>query len=105
MINLKSKSIKCYNYSYRHSSNEAIDDIPYSRGYGIKHLLSNVSEECIDLISNMIKYNPDERYSASQALRHPYFRDLYQQDSRLSLDNNQLKIISTNDSTFINKLY
>jgi hypothetical protein len=29
-----------------------------------------------DLICKLLAYNPDERLSARQALRHPYFRDL-----------------------------
>ena len=29
-----------------------------------------------DLIAKLLAYNPDERLSARQALRHPYFKDL-----------------------------
>jgi len=41
-----------------------------------------VSQECIELIELMCAYDPDERISAKQALRHPYFRDLRDQDRR-----------------------
>lgn len=54
----------------------------------------------------MLKYNPDERYSANQAIRHPYFRDLFEKDCRLSIDNNYFKGNGTsNESTYLNKLY
>lgn len=35
-----------------------------------------------DLIAKLLAYNPDERLSARQALRHPYFRDLRDQEKR-----------------------
>jgi hypothetical protein len=31
----------------------------------------------------LLAYNPDERLTAKEALRHPYFRDLYEQDKRI----------------------
>lgn len=35
-----------------------------------------------DLIAKLLAYNPDERLSARQALRHPYFKDLREQEKR-----------------------
>ena len=37
----------------------------------------NVNDNTLlDLIRNMIKCNPDERYDINQCLKHPYFRQL-----------------------------
>lgn len=49
---------------------------------GIAKLLPHVSEHCTDLISKLLAYSPDERLSARQALRHPYFRDLREAEKR-----------------------
>jgi serine/threonine protein kinase len=32
----------------------------------------------------MLAYNPEDRYSAKQALSHPYFKDLVEQELKLS---------------------
>lgn len=51
-------------------------DFPPTIGSGINKLLPNVSEEAKDLINKMLIYNPDNRISASQALKHPWFREI-----------------------------
>lgn len=33
-------------------------------------------------MSRLLAYNPDERLSARQALRHPYFRELREAEKR-----------------------
>ncbi|KAJ4461867.1 putative MAPK/MAK/MRK overlapping kinase [Paratrimastix pyriformis] len=57
-------------------------------GHGHWEADPHVSPECIDLISHMLAYCPDDRYSARQALRHPYFRDLREAERRLSRQGN-----------------
>jgi renal tumor antigen len=49
-------------------------DFPHQEGSGLAKLLGHVSPECQDLITRLLAYNPDERLSARQALKHPYFR-------------------------------
>jgi renal tumor antigen len=39
-------------------------------------MLNHASPDCRDLITRLLAYNPDERLSARQALRHPWFRTL-----------------------------
>ena len=58
-------------------------NFPQKEGTGISKLTQHISPECIDLIEKLLAYNPDDRLSAKQALRHPYFADLYEQDKRL----------------------
>jgi renal tumor antigen len=55
-------------------------DFPPTIGSGINKLLPNVSEEAKDLINKMLIYNPDNRISASQALKHPWFREIKEQE-------------------------
>lgn len=43
---------------------------------GIGHRIAHASRGCVDLITGLCTYDPDERLTAKQALRHPYFKDL-----------------------------
>lgn len=61
-------------------------NFPAKTGTGLRVLLphDHVSKECIELIELMCTYDPDERITAKQALRHPYFKQLREQDRRQS---------------------
>ena len=81
-------------------------DIVYEKktGIGIKKFLPHVSSECIDLISQMLIYNPDERITAKQALNHVYFKDLVEQEQRRMMSlNDSISFIKGEDSMFINR--
>ncbi|KAJ3232931.1 hypothetical protein HDU78_006795 [Chytriomyces hyalinus] len=45
-------------------------------GTGIKTLLPYVSQECLDMIHALLIYNPDDRISAKEALKHAFFKDI-----------------------------
>jgi len=51
-------------------------------GSGIAKLIPHADETCIDLIVKMLAYDPEDRLSARQALRHPYFGELRQADKQ-----------------------
>ncbi|XP_018338450.1 PREDICTED: putative serine/threonine-protein kinase C05D10.2 isoform X2 [Trachymyrmex septentrionalis] len=67
------------------------DLISVSAGYGtnllektpnrprrtLKDLLPEVSEKALDLISNLIIFNPTQRLTAVEALKHPYVADFH----------------------------
>lgn len=44
-------------------------------GTGIASLVPHCSPACVDLIEKLLMYDPDERISARQALKHHYFKD------------------------------
>jgi renal tumor antigen len=60
-------------------------NFPQHEGTGIAKLLKNVSPECLDLIEKMLIYNPDERLTAKQCLKHPFFKELRELEKRESL--------------------
>lgn len=51
-------------------------NFPPKKGSGIERLLPHVSTDAVELIYQMCTYDPDDRMSAKQALRHQYFKDL-----------------------------
>jgi serine/threonine protein kinase len=61
-------------------------NFPAKEGTGIANLSKHMSPECIDLIERLLAYNPDDRLSAKQALRHPFFQDLYENDKRMQMN-------------------
>ena len=51
-------------------------NFPPKKGSGIEKMLPHASSECIDLIYQLCRYDPDDRITSKQALRHPYFKEL-----------------------------
>lgn len=51
-------------------------NFPSKKGTGIERLLPHASTDSLDLIYKLCTYDPDERMTAKQALRHPYFKEL-----------------------------
>ena len=46
------------------------------QGKGFEKYLSHCDELFVDLLKKLIVYNPEERYSAKQALQHKYLQDI-----------------------------
>jgi serine/threonine protein kinase len=100
-----------YNKLVRHSAHQADFNFEEQKGIGIRKLLRHCSTECIDIISKMLIYDADKRYTAKQCLSHEYFRDLIEQEfkinGKMSLINfrhNPMFIMGLNDSMSFIKL-
>ncbi|XP_013384978.1 MAPK/MAK/MRK overlapping kinase isoform X2 [Lingula anatina] len=57
-------------------------NFPAKKGSGVEKLVPHASQQAIDLIYKMCAYDPDERISAKQALKHPYFKELRDADKK-----------------------
>ncbi|CAH1792534.1 unnamed protein product [Owenia fusiformis] len=57
-------------------------NFPSKKGVGIEKYLPHASQSAIELIYDMCAYDPDERMSAKQALKHSYFKELRDADKR-----------------------
>ena len=65
-----------------------------------------MDRDAVDLISKILKYNPDERLSLEQILLHPFFTKFYPNaiSCLKETDNNQYKVfIVSKDTYFFNR--
>jgi renal tumor antigen len=51
-------------------------NFPEKKGTGIERLIPHASTELQELMKKLIRYDPDERILARQAIKDPYFKDL-----------------------------
>ena len=57
-------------------------NFPHKEGTSLHKLLPHCSSDCVELITKLLAYDPDDRLSARQAVKHPYFRDIREQEKR-----------------------
>lgn len=53
---------------------------PQKPKQNFRNLLNNVSDDVIDLLEKMIVYDPADRITPDEALKHPAFAELYRKD-------------------------
>ena len=80
------------------------------KGKGFEKYLTHCSELFSDLLRKLLVYNPEERYSAKQALQHNYFQDITEnkyynqyytsnQQIARNIDNDSLSMIKNADDS------
>ena len=74
-------------------------EFPPQKGVGIPQLIPHATPDCVDLIVKLLKYDASERITAKEAMRHPYFRDVKEPDSKLSSTANNIPIASSSASS------
>lgn len=55
-------------------------NFPPQEGSGIYKLIPHASDEAKDLIVKLLIYNPDNRITANSALKHPWFKEIRDQE-------------------------
>jgi len=51
-------------------------DFPEKKGTGLERLVPHADSDLVEIIKKLIRYDPDDRILARQALKDPFFRDL-----------------------------
>jgi len=51
-------------------------NFPQKNGTGLEKLLPHASADCIDLLKQLLTYDPEKRITADLVLKHEYFREL-----------------------------
>ena len=65
-------------------------DFPNQKGLGIPQLIPHAPADGVELMVKLLKYDASERISAREAMRHPYFRDIREQEARLASNGSQV---------------
>jgi len=60
----------------KHSNSHIDFNFPHKEGSPMAKLIPHCSPDCIDVIVRLLAYDPDDRISARQAVKHTYFKDL-----------------------------
>ena len=55
-------------------------NFPYRQGSGLEKRLNNWPKDLLELLKQMLAYDPEDRISAYQALRHDFFKELLEKD-------------------------
>lgn len=68
------------------------------KGKGFDKYLSHCNELFVDLLKKLLVYNPEERFSAKQALQHNYFQDISENQyyNQYYISNKQNNILAKN---------
>ena len=96
-----------YEKFVKNSSHRNEFNFEYQRGTGIQKYLNHVSAPIVDLINKMLIYDPDKRPTAKQCLNHECFKDLVEQDqkmtkmSQINFYQNSILMKSFNDISLI----
>jgi len=56
-------------------------DFPLQKGVGIPQLIPHATADAIDLVVRLLKYDASERITAREAMRHPYFKEIRDQEA------------------------
>lgn len=61
------------------AAREAIKDISSEvKGIPFNTICPNASPDALDLLQRLIKFDPDERITASEALHHPFLKEYHE---------------------------
>ena len=60
--------------------------MPFREKVPLKELYTKATPEALDLLENMIKFNPEKRFSAEECLAHPYFKKLHDSKKEIKSD-------------------
>jgi serine/threonine protein kinase len=63
-------------FEYMLSNSQKEINFPYCPGKDLHSLIPSASSGCIDLLKLLLTYNPSERITAREALRHPFFAEV-----------------------------
>jgi len=57
-----------------------IESLPVTKVKKLKDVFPSASDEALDLIKNLLIFNPNKRLTADQALKHPYVAQFHNPD-------------------------
>ncbi|CAK0876056.1 unnamed protein product [Prorocentrum cordatum] len=74
---------------FRRNASHMDFNFPEKKGTGIERLIPHADAELTELMKKLLRYDPDERILARQALKDPYFRDLRDAEKEMAASSSQ----------------
>merc|ERR1740129_342922 len=74
-------------YNFKMNASHMYFNFPDKKGTGIERLVPHADPDLIELMKRLIRYDPEERILARQALKDPYFRELRDTEKERSMAN------------------
>jgi len=84
---LGSPDAELLNKKFKRNASHMDFNFPDKKGTGIERLVPHADPDLIELMKRLIRYDPDERILARQALKDPYFRELRDTEKERSMAN------------------
>jgi mitogen-activated protein kinase 1/3 len=63
-----------------------VRQLPHSKGKRFEDMFPLANPQALDVLKQMLQFNPDKRTDALTALRHPYFRQYYDERDIVAAD-------------------
>lgn len=65
---------------------ECINQINVGKKKSFSSFFGNVDPDALDLIGHLLAFNPAQRFTAAEALEHPYLKDFHDPSEEISYD-------------------
>jgi len=86
-----------------------LENLPDTEPRSLQNMYPNASEDAIDLLQNLLAFNPDKRIGAEDSLKHPYVAQFHNPEEELSCekeihipinDNKKLSVAAYRDELY-----
>ncbi|CAJ1431226.1 unnamed protein product [Effrenium voratum] len=84
---------------FRRNASHMDFNFPEKKGTGIERLIPHADVDLVELMKKLIRYDPDERILARQALKESYFRELREAEKDMASAVTQMQSTSGSRST------
>ena len=106
-VDIWSLGILLYEMNYGHSpfaSNNMRNIMNKIKKHIINFNEKKISEECKDLILNLLNVNPEKRYKLNDILNHPFILKYYENNYENYNDDNDIEELENNKDNLFNKI-
>ena len=83
----------------KHSNSHIDFNFPHKDAQQMSKLIPHCSPDCVDVIAKLLAYDPDDRLSARQAVKHAYFKEERAREAKMKEAQNAVEADGGNELT------